>query len=269
MRERGSEAIDLRVLSERALYEPMTVDDISSLSLSSRCALIRKILEERAKNPPILPYASDASLVSLSKTFNISTGFHDWQRRKRQILIHDFTLEENAHILTAYRNWEYIPIEEKQSALRESVRLHQKCYVEGLCEKLPYTHEFAEGALRASREGVVLIFGGFSGNLKTGHGRITQYSYYGELIRNPKEAFNTAHHEATHLVHHHFAVAFHRHQIPPSHPFYAEAEYFHEIDRHKAYVPSVYTIPYSAQPHEVFANWEGEKISAALEALAL
>ena len=59
--------------------------------------------------------------------------------------------------------------------------------------------------------------------MKTGDGLITQYTHAGEILTNAREAFDTAHHEGTHLV----------------------------------------------QPHEVFAHWEGEKISAAIEALAM
>ncbi len=270
MRNRRVETVDLREVFAKSFAEPLLTEDIGSLSTSSKCALIRRILEaRRAENPYPAFDTSKMSLLSLSKAFEISTDFHEWQRKRRQIFIRELTSNENKPVLTAYRNWNKISTDAKKFALRQSVRLQRKSYVEGLSEKLPYNHDFQEGAIRSNGSVVTLVFGGFSGDLKTGRGRITQYSHHGELIHDALEAFNTAHHEGTHLIQHHLSVAFHRKQIAPSHPLYHDAEYFHSVDTHRAYIPSSLGECYKVQPNEVLADWEGNKISAAIAALAL
>lgn len=264
------DTVDLRLLAERAIFEPLNSSDVEKLSTSSKCALIRKILKKHSQDQNTVSVLNPAekSIVTLNNTFNISAFFHDWQRQKRQSLIAEFTKKENRPILTAFRNWKKISNETKQYALRQSVGLHRSIYVSGLTEKYNYNVIFKEGALRRNKDGIGIVFGSFSGELKTGKSQITQYLYCGELLQDAKEAFNTAHHEATHLVQHHLAVAFHRNSIQPNHPLYNEAEYFHSIDRQAAIVPSTFTEEYKSQPNEVFAHWEGDKISTALDALS-
>lgn len=267
---RRAKAVDLRDYLAKALSQPIEIDEIGALSLSSRCALIRRMIEA-GKQPakPDVTGMSEVSLLRLSKAFEISEGFHEWQRKKRQTFIKALTLKPNRPILAGFRNWDRISSDSKKFVLRKSVRLHRRIYVEGVTERLPYNHDFKEGAIQRNGTTLSLVFGNFSGDLKTGHGRITQYTHLGEMLRSAREAFDTAHHEGTHLVQHHLSVAFHRRQIPPSHPLHTEAAYFNAVDRHRAYVPSSRTDAYRAQPHEVFAHWEGEKISAAIEALAM
>ncbi len=262
---RAKERLDLREVLERARTGTIEIEDIHTLSLSSRCALIRRMID--ADNG-VSNRTSATSLLRLSKTFEISEDFHEWQRQRRQSLIRATTKLENLSILDGFRNWHSISLDDKKSALKQSVRLHRDTYVQGLTEKLPFNHEFLEGGLSQKGKNLTLIFGSFSGDLKTGHCRIRQYQLYGELQRNPLEAFTTAHHEATHLIQHHLSVAFHKNQISPSHPLYQEAAYFHAIDTHKAYIPSAYAEAYAAQPNEVFAEGEGSKISSAIQALA-
>ena len=270
LRETIIMTLDLRVLVEKSLHEPLTIRDIEQLSVSSRCALIKRIVDKSRSKKTVGSFRpANDSLQALNSAFNISSGFHDWQRRKRQQLITKITDRDNRHILTAYRNWPKLSNSAKQFVLKQSVTLHRDVYVEGLSEKLPYSHIFQEGALRHTREGIILTYGSFSGNLKTGLSKITQYLHCGELLKDAKEAFNTGHHEGSHLIQHHFAVAFHRNQIPHSHPLFLEASYFHSVDRHKAHIPSSYGDVYKGQPNEVFAHWEGEKISTAIDSLAL
>lgn len=267
---RRAKAVDLRDYLAKALSEPIELADIDALSLSSRCALIKRMIEAGKKaDKPDVTGMSELSLLRLSRAFEISEGFHDWQRKKRQTLIKSLTLKPNRPILAGYRNWDRLSSDSKKFVLRKSVRLHRRIYAEGVVEKLPYNHDFKEGAIQRHGTTLSLVFGNFSGDLRTGQGRITQYTHLGEVLRSAREAFDTAHHEGTHLIQHHLSVAFHRNQIPPSHPLYTEARYFNAVDRHKAYVPSSRADAYRAQPHEVFAHWEGEKIASAIEALAM
>ena len=92
---------------------------------------------------------------------------------------------------------------------------------------------------------------------------------HGRMLSSPFEAFTTAHHEATHLIQHHLAVAFNRNSLSLSHPLHSEALYFREVDRHKAIIPSTNYFAYNAQPYEVLAEWEGTKIASAIQSLAL
>ncbi len=267
---RRMKAVDLKVCLQKALVEPMDLEEIQALSLSTRCALIRKMIDS-SRNPNKLEIQgmSSISLVRLSKAFEISEAFHEWQRRKRKTFIKALTLKPNRPILAGFRNWGKLSADSKKFILIKSVRLHRRIYVEGVTERLPYNHDFQEGAIKMQGKKLILVFGKFSADLKGSHSRITQYMQYGELVKNASEAFNTAHHEGTHLIQHHLSVAFHRNQISPSHPIYIEAAYFNAIDRHKAYVPSSHSDAYRAQPHEVFAHWEGDKISSAIKALAM
>lgn len=267
---RRVKAVDLRGCLEKALLEPMDLEEIRALSLSTRCALIKRMIDAASASDKLKSKEMSAiSLMRLSKAFEISEGFHDWQRRKRQTFVKALTLKPNRPILAGFRNWSKLSTDSKKFVLRKSVRLHRRIYVEGVTERLPYNHDFQEGAVKRTGNKLTLVFGNFSGDLKSGHSRITQYMHHGEMVKDASEAFDTAHHEGTHLIQHHLSVAFHRNQIPPSHPIYAEAAYFNAIDRHKAYVPSSSFDAYRAQPHEVFAHWEGDKISSAIEALAM
>lgn len=267
---RRAKAVDLRDYLAKALSQPIELAEIDALSLSSRCALIKRMIEAgNQSGKPDVTGMSEVSLLRLSKAFEISEGFHEWQRRKRQTFIKALTLKPNRPILAGFRNWERLSIDSKKFVLRKSVRLHRKIYVEGVTERLPYNHDFQEGAIKRNGRKLTLVFGNFSGDLRTGHSRITQYTLHGEMVKSASEAFDTAHHEGTHLIQHHLSVAFHRKQIPPSHPLHTEAAYFNAVDRHRAYVPSSRTDAYRAQPHEVFSHWEGEKIASAIEALAM
>ncbi len=262
--------LDLRTLAERSVFEPLSFDEVQSISTSSKCALIRKIIKRREESQnPVLGDPSVASLLTLNRAFNISSGFYEWQRSRRQRLISQFMRPRNRHILTCYRNWDRLSVETRQYILRKSVNLHKDIYIDGLTEKLPYSYVFKEGAYRRTKGGLVLLFGTFSGDLNTGSSIITQYLQHGELIKNAREAFCTAHHEATHLVQHHLSMMYHKNEIPLSHPLYQEASYFHSIDRHQANIPSHITDAYNAQPNEGLAEWEGTKISNAIESLAL
>lgn len=265
-----SSAVDLGACLEKALQESISVDDISALSLSSRCALIRKILDAN-KNPrySFKKSVTRTSLIRLSEAFEISDRFKDWQNQKRRILINKLKERKNKYILTGFKNWQTIPDSRKQFVLRQSVLLHRNTYVDGIVEALPFTHDFKHGAFRQCGTKISIIFGSFSGDLKTGHGRLTQYTLFGQIENEPLEAFDTAHHEATHLIQHHLSYAFQKNRITASHPLLSAAQYFNSVDRHKAYIPSSENKAYHAQPLEIFAHSEGTKISNAIETLAL
>lgn len=266
---RQAKAIDLNEYVLKALSEPINLEDIEELSLSTRCAIIKRILSTPLSERKFSSKISDASLIKLCKTFEISEAFHDWQRKRRQVFATKLVQKENRDILFSFKNWDKTGLQDKKQALRKSVRLHRHVYVEGITERLPYNHDFKENPFRMRNGKLTFVFGNFSGDLKTGRGQITQYLMCGEIIRDPLDAFDTAHHEGTHLIQHHLSVAFHRNQIPPSHPIHNESAYFNAVDRHKAYVPSSKQDAYRAQPHEVFAHWEGAKISQLIESLAL
>ncbi len=264
-----SKSVDLRQVLERAIHGPLETSDILRLSLSSRCSLIEKLINsDELAIPKRIRSISKESLLRLSKSFDFSEEFHDWQRRKRQLLIQALMSKQGNPILSGYRNWDKISQGCKEWILRASARLHRDVYTEGIVEKLPYEHVFEEGAYRQSKGVLTLTFGIFSGSLSSGEGKITQFKHRGELPLDVKECFDTAHHEMTHAIQHHLAYAFSRNQLAPSHPLYSAAAYFYSIDKRKAYIPSSYQEAYDAQPTEIFANWEGEKISSAIHALA-
>ena len=95
--------VDLRDYLEKALSKPIEIDEIGALSLSSRCALIRRIIEAGNKTTkPDVTGMSEVSLLRLSKAFEISEGFHEWQRKKRQTFIKSLTLKPNRPILAGF-----------------------------------------------------------------------------------------------------------------------------------------------------------------------
>ena len=264
------DAVDLDGLVEKSLIEHLELNEVQDMSSSSKCALIKRITERRKLQRNISSVDTAlASIRTLNATFNITSGFHEWQRRRRQSLIAEITKPSNRPILTAYRMWDSLTVNAKKCVLKRSVKLHRDIYLNGMFERLPFKHEFREGAFRRIQGELVLTFGNFSGDIRTGRSTITQFLQHGELLKDPKEAFNTAHHEATHLIQHHFSVAMFRNQISASHPLFNEASYFFSVDRHKAYIPSAYQSAYKSQPIEIFADWEGEKISDAIKSLAL
>ena len=263
--------VNIQEAYERALWEPLDLDEIREMSVSTRCALIRKVLDAQNDNVKreTVYGMSLTSLERLGKSFEISEGFHEWQRNKRRVLVNALTRPENTDILDVYKNWDNSSVVEQQAVLKKSALLHAKVYAQGICELLPYQHVFKEGAIRQTLNGIGIVFGGFNGDITTGKSEIVQYTDYGRMLESPFEAFVTAHHETTHLIQHHLAFSINRNSISRAHPLYNEALYFREIDRHKAVIPSANFSAYSAQPYEVLAEWEGAKIASSIQSLAL
>lgn len=262
--------IDLRRELERAIQGPLDSADIAQLSISSRCELIRRLLNsDKGKVSPSVEQTSNESLRRLSHSFDFSEDFHEWQRRRRQIFAKQLvSTRQGNSVLTAFRNWDDISQRCKEWTLRSSVKMHRDIYVEGVTEKLPYKYIFQEGAKRISRGKLTYVFGLFSGSVTQPESKITQFTEDGVLPLNVTDCFETAHHEMTHAIQHHLAFAFSRNQICPSHPLYNDAAYFYAVDKRKAYIPSSEGAAYSEQPLEVFANWEGRKISSMIASLA-
>lgn len=261
---------DLTNLYEKAMWEPLTRSEIGELSVSSRCALIRKMLDTKfgsVKGEDVYGMVK-LSLERLSSCFEISADFHKWQNQRRKLFTSRLLRDENSSILEGFADWTHLTLPEKQTVLKDSVQLHVDAYLKGVLPILPYSYEFKEGGVRKSSKGLSYIFGGFSGNVQTGEARIVQYMLDGRLPVTAKEAFDTAHHETTHLIQHHLAVAYHRHQISMADPLYKDAAYFHAVDVRKSHIPVSEGDAYSSQPHEVLANWEGGSISAIMESLA-
>lgn len=266
--------IDIRAAYERALWEPLDFDEIKDMSVSTRCALIKKVLEAQSNgtNHENVFGMSRISLERLAKSFDITEEFHDWQSRKRRVFTHELTANDNETgklILDSFRNWDSISVEQQQTAVVESAKLHAASYAEGVCEPIPYDYVFKDGAFRRSSKGVTLVLGGFCGDVVTGRANITQYMQHGMMPNDPLDAFTTAHHETTHLLQHFLACASYRNMITPAHPLHREALYFREVDRHKANIPSSSFAAYRAQPYEVLAELEGSKIASTIQALAL
>lgn len=268
-------AVDLRLLVEKSLREPLRLEDIEGLSISSRCELLARLLEKENKRPASHLYApvestTLKSIFTLNSNFEISEAFHGWQKKKRLRLVSEFKRRSNRPILVAYKNWSRITDATKQYALRASVALHRNVYMDGMFDRLPYRYIFKVGACRRVGADVILNIGGFEGEVRTSHAQINQYTDHPRFYDSAEEAFDTAHHEGTHLVQFHFALAYHRNQVPMAHPFFKEAAYFHSIDRRRAYVSSrTSQSAHWSQPYEVLARWEAAKISRAVKGLAL
>ncbi|GEM_PF-1947076 len=253
---------------EDILDDRLEIEKLKSLGLTTRCKMIRKILSARTTNP--IPSAIAASaLTKIFNSFEISEEFYDWQREKRHLFVTALMDKNNRLILESYRNWNKISPTIQKQAIKKATRIHRDIYVDGVCQPLPYSVNFEERAIRRTGLNLSIVFGRFNGNIETGEGTITQYMEHGHLLHNAREAFDTTHHETTHLIQHHLSVAFQRGGIKSSHPLRREAACFHEIDRHHVYVSSKETVTYLSQPHEVLAHQEGHKISLAIEALAL
>lgn len=274
MRVREASLLDIKSFVGASFVEPIRYEDIASLSLSSRCSLIREILLAREAvrgrvNSSDSFDASRLSLLNLSKAFEVSSAYYEWEDRRLSSFKKALKEKRNSPILTAYKRWANISVEMQKTALRKSVRLQRNVFAEGFVERLPYRHLFKEGARRQQGYSRVLIFGGFRGNIKTGSSELVQYTENGRVLLDPKGAFDTAHHEGAHLMQHHLSYAFHKKQISPCHPLFSDAAYFNALDVRGAYLSTEFGECYDAQPVEVLANWQGRAMADIIEELSL
>lgn len=264
-----TKTIDLRQELARALQEPLDGITIQEMSLSSRCALIRRVLDAKYKAPVQEADMGAISLRRLGNSFEISDSFHEWQDTRRDRLRAALKTKEAASVLDTFRHWARSDINIRKQALWRAASIHQRVYMEGIYERLPLSMRFKEGGVLRSKYGLTLVFASFSGDLRSGQGRITHYMHDGGMLSDARDAFNSNHHEVTHFLHHHLAVAYHRNHLDHSHPLYHEAKYFHALQVRGATIPAERYQAYLAQPHEAFAHQEGDKISAMIESLAM
>ena len=91
---------------------PIELDEVSAYSLASKCALIKLLLEKDRMNSN---HASELSLFSLSKSFQISNSFYAWQKEKAKSLIRSLKKPENADVLEGFKNWEQISVGDQET----------------------------------------------------------------------------------------------------------------------------------------------------------
>ncbi|MEM7650943.1 MAG: hypothetical protein AAF204_02530 [Pseudomonadota bacterium] len=259
--------IDAREVFEKAATNPLETKDLESMSLHTRCKIIRNVVDVVSTSMQAsASIVARTNLQRLSKSFPVSDAYYQWQDRGLNSFISTLRSRDNKALLDNLRSWDSLPQHLQENSLVQSCKLHQRSYMTGISDTLRVDHEFKDIPFRISSTTGKrsIILGLFKGNLRARKATITQNNNPTFDFTNAEFALDTAHHEMTHAIHFSLALAFSNRTIRQDHPLYKEAEYFHAINRYDAIVPSNITGPYEAQTHEHLAETQGNSLSRAI-----
>jgi len=264
---------DLIGIYRRALFEGISEDDVSKISLHGKCNIIYGLVGALRDKIPQRELGNGRvareSLVTIVNSFAPSEGLIDFQDKKRQTLIRNFAEDDNGQLMGAISSWDDLDRGEKEGVLIHSASLHQKIYLTGVADRIPVNWIFSNSQQQGARHNVKII-GGFSGDISNEYGSIRIDI---ESIHDVGEVLNSTHHETTHAIQFALASSFHRNRINPAHILFDDARMFHAIEVNKAFISCMVLKhseqeAYQQQVHEVLADSEGEVISSALIELA-
>lgn len=259
-------------LFNQALFEGISDDDLSGVTMHGKCKLITDLVGAlRGKVPQRMHghgKVARSSLVAIVDTFEPSDNFMTFQTQKRSRFLSEMESDKHAELRDRIMRWSDMDNEARQDTLIATTSLHQYTYLSGFVDRIPINWVFNEGIKNTGRPGLIVV-GGFSGDLTAEYGRIRQDISEHSHFEEPGVALNTGHHETTHAIQFALANAYHHNRINSTHKLYDDARMFHAIEVNKAVIPcSVLKrsdqTAYQKQVHEVLADAEGEAISEAL-----
>lgn len=243
---------------------------IEALSLHTRCRLISGLADVLKKNPAIdwNNIVSD-SLGRISKSFQVSDHYYEWEDLKIKILEKRLKNREFRPTLNAVRHWKKMPEAAQKEALVDLSVAHYRTFSEGMGAPVPISHTFVSWMPRKSQGNVVVLYGTFNGSLARGKGKIKQNIHEAANFGDALHALDTSHHEMTHGIHFFLANEFHHGRVRPDHPLYEEARYFHAMEVRQADVPPMIYNAYRAQMLEYLAEAGGTRVAKMIYELAV